>query len=174
MAKRVLWLGGKDADAKGLAAFGFEVVRISSASALGPCAIIVVDLEKHSKAMAELSEANKPIVALGTYDQLRPHLGTVQYAVEKPSGGDVLGRTLQAIFAPPTYGHVIEEALESHGLTAREKEVARLALRGLPTRDIAEALDGVSDKTVKQHLGSIFRKFDATSRAELFASIFPF
>ncbi|WP_226532777.1 response regulator transcription factor [Microbacterium paraoxydans] len=54
----------------------------------------------------------------------------------------------------------------SLALTARELEVAMLAVGGAPNRDIAEMLN-VSVRTVEVHLGRIFTKFDVRSRVEL-------
>jgi two-component system, NarL family, nitrate/nitrite response regulator NarL len=53
-------------------------------------------------------------------------------------------------------------------LSARESEVARLAARGLRNRDIAEAL-GLTESTVKMHMGNVFDKLGVASRAELAA-----
>lgn len=53
-------------------------------------------------------------------------------------------------------------------LSARETEVARLAARGLRNRDIAEAL-GLTESTVKMHMGNAFDKLGVASRAELAA-----
>ncbi|WP_279587585.1 helix-turn-helix transcriptional regulator [Microbacterium hydrocarbonoxydans] len=51
-------------------------------------------------------------------------------------------------------------------LTARELEVAMLAARGAPNREIGEALN-VSVRTVEVHLGRAFAKLDVRSRVEL-------
>jgi pimeloyl-ACP methyl ester carboxylesterase/DNA-binding CsgD family transcriptional regulator len=51
-------------------------------------------------------------------------------------------------------------------LTAREKEVFGAAAQGLGNKAIARRL-GITDKTVRNHLSSIFRKFDITNRAQL-------
>ena len=51
------------------------------------------------------------------------------------------------------------------GLTPREHEVLTLLADGLPNRDIAARL-GVSEHTVKFHLGAIFGKLGATTRTE--------
>ena len=59
-------------------------------------------------------------------------------------------------------------AAATRPLSARETEVARLAARGLRNRDIGEAL-GLTESTVKMHLGSAFGKLGVTSRAELAA-----
>lgn len=50
-------------------------------------------------------------------------------------------------------------------LTARELEVLRLMAQGLANKEIASRL-GISEHTVKFHLGSIFTKLDANSRTE--------
>lgn len=51
-------------------------------------------------------------------------------------------------------------------LTAREKEVARRASKGVTNRQIAEAL-GITERTVKEHMGSIFRKLGVRDRMQL-------
>ncbi len=50
-------------------------------------------------------------------------------------------------------------------LTARERDVLALLADGLGNRDIAHAL-GISEHTVKFHLGTIFGKLGATTRTE--------
>ena len=57
----------------------------------------------------------------------------------------------------------LEQPLE--GLTPREHEVLTLLADGLPNRDIAARL-GVSEHTVKFHLGAIYGKLGASTRTE--------
>jgi len=56
-------------------------------------------------------------------------------------------------------------------LTEREAEVAQLAARGLPNREISRRLF-VSENTIKAHLKSAFSKLSIRSRAQL-GSFFP-
>ncbi|GIH08745.1 hypothetical protein Rhe02_68120 [Rhizocola hellebori] len=51
-------------------------------------------------------------------------------------------------------------------LTAREREVLTWALRGAPSREIAEGLI-LGERTVETHLASIYRKLGVASRVEL-------
>ena len=51
-------------------------------------------------------------------------------------------------------------------LSAREKEVARLAARGYSNAQIAEELF-ISVETVKRHMATIFEKLRIESRREL-------
>lgn len=51
-------------------------------------------------------------------------------------------------------------------LTERERDVARLVVRGLSNREVAERLF-LSVRTVEVHLGRVFRKLDVRSRVEL-------
>lgn len=69
---------------------------------------------------------------------------------------------------------VVAERLSScrhawaHVLTAREVEVAMLAVSGAPNRDIATGLH-VSVRTVEVHLSRVFAKLDVRGRVELTA-----
>jgi DNA-binding NarL/FixJ family response regulator len=53
-------------------------------------------------------------------------------------------------------------------LSTREREVLRLVAEGLPTKQIARNLS-ISERTVKFHINSIFRKLDADNRAQAVA-----
>jgi DNA-binding NarL/FixJ family response regulator len=55
-------------------------------------------------------------------------------------------------------------------LTAREKQVLALVVMGFGNRDIAAKLR-VTDRTVKSHLSSVFRKLGVTSRHEATAAV---
>ena len=50
------------------------------------------------------------------------------------------------------------------GLTERELEVLQAAARGERNKEIAYRL-GITERTVKAHLASIYQKFDVDSRA---------
>jgi DNA-binding NarL/FixJ family response regulator len=50
-------------------------------------------------------------------------------------------------------------------LTDREREVLRLVTRGLPNKLIAREL-GISEKTVKAHLTTVFQRIGVTDRVQ--------
>jgi DNA-binding CsgD family transcriptional regulator len=54
---------------------------------------------------------------------------------------------------------------EATRLTPREREVLELVARGTANKRIAGML-GMSEHTVKFHLGSVFRKLGVTNRTE--------
>jgi DNA-binding CsgD family transcriptional regulator len=93
---------------------------------------------------------------------------------ELPEGVDVAGEaaTLSAARAldadPDAY---LVAASETTGetlvepLTPRELQVLALVADGLPNKAIAASL-GVSDETVKFHLGSVFGKLGASNRTD--------
>lgn len=95
------------------------------------------------------------------------------YLLEKPFSFESLVRVIRKILASPqSLQDCVDRGLAVLNLTEREKEMARLVLKGLSNAEIAKATQ-LSEKTVKQYVSQIFQKADVTSRAELFASIFP-
>ena len=64
---------------------------------------------------------------------------------------------------------VREAGGDSPAITAREADVLRLLALGLPNKAIARRL-GISDHTVKFHVGALLQKLDARSRTEAVAS----
>jgi DNA-binding CsgD family transcriptional regulator len=61
--------------------------------------------------------------------------------------------------------------LELYGLSPREREVARLLVRGLSNEEIARALH-ITRYTVKDHVKAIYAKLGVTTRHELSAKLF--
>ncbi len=56
-----------------------------------------------------------------------------------------------------------EESGTDSGLSAREEEVLRLVAEGLANKQVAAAL-GISERTVKAHLGTVFRQIGVADR----------
>ncbi|SDS14295.1 regulatory protein, luxR family [Paraoerskovia marina] len=82
-------------------------------------------------------------------------------AQESDGAGDPLP---VGVSAPEATAVSTEEWMEP--LTERERDVARLVVRGLSNREVAERLF-LSVRTVEVHLGRVFRKLDVRSRVEL-------
>lgn len=80
------------------------------------------------------------------------------------------GRYLQKEVAGPLLDRLFarEHARErlTRILTARELEIARLAARGLRSREVAAQL-GIAEGTVKIHLHNVYQKLGIASRVEL-------
>ena len=68
----------------------------------------------------------------------------------------------------------LQDVIESHftewNLTASERDVAALMVKGLSISEIA-AIRGSADGTVKAHLNNIYRKSKTRNRAEVLSSI---
>lgn len=63
---------------------------------------------------------------------------------------------------------VIDSEFERWNLTSTEKQVGLLVLKGLSTKKIAEIL-GATDKTIRHHCSSIYKKSNLGGRTELSA-----
>jgi DNA-binding NarL/FixJ family response regulator len=75
-------------------------------------------------------------------------------------------RSVDAGFAPldpRVAGALLPEHARDSGLSAREREVLQLVTEGRANKQIASAL-GISEATVKAHLGSIFRAIGVADR----------
>jgi DNA-binding NarL/FixJ family response regulator len=59
-----------------------------------------------------------------------------------------------------------DERLRERGLTARERQVARLAASGLSNKEIARTL-GISPATTKSHMHSVLARLELTRRGQL-------
>ena len=97
----------------------------------------------------------------------------VSYLLEKPFSAEQLISVLRRLWEEADdLSHYVEQALSRARLTPKESEVARLLLKGLPNDEIAHALNN-SDKTVRQHVSSVYHKAGVSSRAEFFHFVFP-
>ena len=84
------------------------------------------------------------------------------------------GRTekrIAVIIHPAAPHEVAPLVAQAYGLSERERRITRLCLKGLTTKEIAEALH-ISPYTVQDHLKSIFDKTGTRSRAELIGQVF--
>ena len=87
--------------------------------------------------------------------------------LEVVAAGEVwLGRSLVSRLL-----RMVDDRLQPHdewqtGLTDREIEVARQAAQGVSNLDIAQSL-GISERTVKAHLSSVFEKTGLADRLQL-------
>lgn len=80
------------------------------------------------------------------------------------------GRT--AVIIQPAAPHEVAPLVAlAYGLSKRERQITRLCMKGLSTKQIAQTL-GMSPYTVQDHLKSIFDKTGARSRGELVGQIF--
>ena len=80
-------------------------------------------------------------------------------------------RQVSVIIEEAQTAHLVSLLMRAYGLTPREREVARLVLRGRSTSDLAHVL-GIAAGTVQAHLRSIFEKTGVRSRRELVGVVF--
>ena len=96
--------------------------------------------------------------------------GVLIEAIKKVAEGEVwLDRSLMAaVLVNLTRGPVQggEESDKISSLTRREREIIELVCRGMRNREIADQLF-IGEKTVRNHMASIFSKLDVTHRLGL-------
>lgn len=114
------------------------------------------------------------ITAFNSLEYARSALNAnANYLLEKPFTYDALVGVIKKVSsAALTVSHCVQHGLKVLNLTAREKDVAELLLKGLSNSEIAKVVD-LSEKTVKQYVTQIFQKAQVRSRSEFFSSIFP-
>ena len=88
------------------------------------------------------------------------------------NGGRYLSSSLQNAITEKYLGNPSKSAKNKRNcdLTAREKQVAILLLKGKWTKEIADEL-GLKLTTISTHKGNIFEKFDVDNPIELFLKI---
>ncbi len=84
--------------------------------------------------------------------------------------GSTAARSVVVTIDPAPAAVIGQMTLAARGLTTREQDVAHLVLQGVSTKTIAATLH-LSPHTVQDHLKSIFRKLDVTSRREMIAQL---
>ncbi|WP_142026608.1 helix-turn-helix transcriptional regulator [Blastococcus colisei] len=95
---------------------------------------------------------------------------SVQLDVLEPADHDSPER-LSLVIEPVAPYELAEVIAEAYGLTAREREVARLVVAGNSNPEVAAALS-ISLTTVQDHLKKVFAKLGVGSRHELTARMF--
>jgi DNA-binding NarL/FixJ family response regulator len=83
------------------------------------------------------------------------------YNGEQVTAPDITNRMMQLL----GQSHP-EKSLSADGLTSRETETLKLIARGMIAKEIALAL-GISEKTVRNHISSIYRKLDIYDRSQV-------
>jgi len=81
------------------------------------------------------------------------------------------GRHIAVVIEPAKPAELAPVILLAHGLTARQGQVALLALQGKTNKRVARDLR-ITEHTVEDHLKAIFTKVGVSTRGELTAKIF--
>lgn len=169
-----------DIEVVGTAADGSAVVEAAAACAPD---VVLMDLsmpDVDGVAATRLLLAAQPdvrVVALTSFTEDRQvaaalEAGAVGYLL-KDTAPDALFDAVRAAHAghapidPRVAGALLPgrraESADVSALSAREVEVLRLAAKGLANKQIARTL-GISENTVKVHLGNVFRRIGVNDR----------
>jgi DNA-binding NarL/FixJ family response regulator len=170
-----------DMEVVGTAADGGEAVEICRSTSPD---VVLMDLEMPIKDGIEATReilAHAPetaVLVLTSFSDRRRIMGAldagaVGYLLKDASAEDVVrGIRSAAEGGSPLDPRAARSLLEAKsapdplaGVSPREREVFGLLLDGMPNKLIARRL-GISEKTVKSHLTSIFREIDVTDRVQ--------
>jgi DNA-binding NarL/FixJ family response regulator len=163
------------------AADGAEAVELCRAT--GPD-VVLMDLEMPVLDGIEATSAilahapGTAVLVLTSFSDLRRitgalEAGAVGYLLKDASADEVV-RGIRAAAAggsplDPRAARALLDARDAPdplaGISPREREVLALLLEGMPNKLIARRLD-ISEKTVKAHLTSIFRRIGVTDRVQ--------
>lgn len=94
---------------------------------------------------------------------------TLQASLTEPTDGGPAETVV--VISPAGPGEVALLGTTAYGLSDREKEVVKLVLGGLSTRQISHSLY-ISESTVQGHLSHVFEKVGVKSRRELLKRLF--
>ena len=171
----------EDMELVGTAADGAEAVAICRAHTPD---VVLMDLEmpvldgiEATRAIVAVSPATAVLVLTSFSDRRRItgalDAGAVGYLLKDASAADVVrGIRSAAAGGSPLDPRAARSLLEAQNapdplaeISPREREVFGLLLDGMPNKLIALRL-GISEKTVKSHLTSIFRAIGVTDRVQ--------
>jgi DNA-binding NarL/FixJ family response regulator len=170
-----------DMELVGAAADGAEAVELAAGSSPD---VVLMDLEMPNLDGIEATKrimGDSPgtaVLVLTSFSDRRRIVGAlaagaVGYLL-KDAAADEVVRGIQAAARgeSPLDPRAARSLLEAQsqpdpldGLSDREREVLGLLLEGLPNKNIARKL-GISEKTVKSHLTSVFRVIGVTDRTQ--------
>ena len=170
-----------DMEVVGTAADGAEAVALSRSAAPD---VVLMDLEmpvldgiEATRAILEVAPETAVLVLTSFSDRRRItgalEAGAVGYLLKDASADEVVrGIRTAAEGGSPLDPRAARSLLEAKtapdplaGISSRERDVLLLLLEGLPNKLIARQL-GISEKTVKSHLTSVFRQIGVTDRVQ--------
>lgn len=134
------------------------ILTVPAPSATAPLPDVVHALVARARAGDDVARARMPVTEGGWV--------TVHASL---LGDD--GENVAVILEPSRPLALAAIVVAAYGLTARERDVAALVMRGLSTKQVARTLH-LSSYTVQDHLKSVFAKVGVRSRGELVARVF--
>lgn len=135
---------------------GWDIIRRLKANPDMVVAAVTV-MDDHSSVEATLAAGADGYLIKDAEPELL-HFRIERLMVGEPSLSPAIARMMLARFRP-------QQDQADDPLTDREREVLSLTGRGLRAREVAGQLR-ISTHTVRDHLKSIYRKLDVSSRAE--------
>jgi len=176
-----------EADLEVVGAFGSAREAIGHVPRLQPD-VLLLDLEMPEQDGVEAiplllqAKDSLAILVFTAYDTEERVLGALRAGARgyllKGASSDEIARAVRQVHAGGSYleprvasrliAQVQTPRRTSTGLSDREREVLRLVADGQPTKQVARTL-GITERTVKFHVTSIFHKLGAENRAQAVA-----
>ena len=176
-----------EADLEVIGAFGSAREAIGHVQRLQPD-VVLLDLEMPELDGVEAiplllrEKESLAILVFTAYDTEERVLGALRGGAKgyllKGASSDEIARAVRQVHGGGSYleprvaSRVIAQVQTPRrtttSLSEREREVLRLVAEGQPTKQVARSL-GITERTVKFHVNSIFHKLGAESRAQAVA-----
>jgi len=176
-----------EADLEVVGAFGSAREAIGHVPRLQPD-VLLLDLEMPEQDGVEAiplllqAKDSLAILVFTAYDTEERVLGALRAGARgyllKGASSDEIARAVRQVHAGGSYleprvasrliAQVQTPRRTSTSLSDREREVLRLVADGQPTKQVARTL-GITERTVKFHVNSIFHKLGAENRAQAVA-----
>ena len=142
-----------------------QIEKLAPQFKLIPC-VVLSDQPSDEEALAAFAAGARGYCNTHAAAQLLAQIAAVVLQGGLWIGESLMKRLVSATGRLQSVAPTVEGETWSKNLTDREKQVARTLANGASNKEIARAL-GITERTVKAHVGAIFEKLQVRDRLQL-------